>query len=177
MAELNSSAGKAGRKLGRKKMAAPRVDLTAMVDLAFLLITFFIMTTKLTKPKAMDMIMPDKSDPTANLDVSEKRTLTVCLGKDNKIMYYLGLTNKPILTPKISGYGAAGIRKALLNAKEYVRKTTGKTLMVIVKPADVSVYDNLVQTFDEMDIAGVPSYALGDISHMDISLLKEKGIY
>ncbi|RYD88058.1 MAG: biopolymer transporter ExbD [Sphingobacteriales bacterium] len=174
MAEMNVAASKSGRRPGRSRMAPPRVDLTAMVDLAFLLITFFIMTTTLNKPKIMPIAMPVADAPGP---VAASRTMTVCLGKDNKVVWYLGLAEKPILAPSVAGYGQGGIRRALLEAKAYVQKTTGKTMMVIVKPADSSKYENLVTTFDELDITKVPSYAIADISPTDIELLKQKGIY
>ena len=87
MAELDTS-GKGGGKGGkiRSKKASTRIDLTAMVDLAFLLITFFIMTTTLAKPKAMDMFMPDKSKKDVQLPVPETRTMTVWLGANDKIV-------------------------------------------------------------------------------------------
>ncbi|RYZ95495.1 MAG: biopolymer transporter ExbD [Sphingobacteriaceae bacterium] len=155
-------------------MPPPRVDLTAMVDLAFLLITFFMLTTTFNKPKTMPIAMPVQGP---GGEVSEKRTMTVCLGKDNKVMWYLGMPETPILPPAVAGYGESGIRKAILQATNYVQKTTGKTLMVIIKPADSSIYDNLVATLDEMEIGKVPSYAITDISVKDIDLLKQKRIY
>lgn len=174
MAELNTSAAGSGRK-GTRKRASTRVDLTAMVDLAFLLITFFIMTTTLSKPRIMPVVMP--VDEGVDEPVSEKRTLTVCLGKDNKALWYLGRTEQPILKPTVAGYGKNGVRKALLDAAAYVKKNYGKTLMVIVKPADSSKYENLVNTIDELDITQVPAYAIADIAPQDITLLKQKGIY
>lgn len=64
MAELNVSTGKTGRKNRTSKMPV-RVDLTAMVDLAFLLITFFMLTTSLTKPREMPVVMPADGPPGA----------------------------------------------------------------------------------------------------------------
>ncbi|RCH56526.1 biopolymer transporter ExbD [Mucilaginibacter hurinus] len=173
MAEMNVAAGNAGRK-NRKRMPPPRVDLTAMVDLAFLLITFFMMTTTFNKPKIMPVAMPVDGP---GGEVSEKRTMTVCLGDDNKALWYLGLAEKPILPPKVAGYGADGIRKGITEAADYVKRTTGKTLIVIIKPANSSVYEDLVNTIDEMDINKVPSYAVADISPVDEGLLKQNGIY
>jgi biopolymer transport protein ExbD len=62
MAELNQKQPQAGKKKIRSKKLAPKVDLTAMVDLAFLLITFFMLTTTLSKPYRLDVAMPDNLD-------------------------------------------------------------------------------------------------------------------
>ena len=81
MAELDTSGG--GKHKGgkvRSKKASTRVDLTAMVDLAFLLITFFMLTTTLNKPKAMDLAMPDKTVKTNQLPVAATRSMTILIG-------------------------------------------------------------------------------------------------
>ena len=170
MAELNSPTGK---KNGRKSMSklSPRIDLTAMVDLAFLLITFFIMTTSLEKPRAMDVAMPV---PGPSEPVPESRTMTICLGKNNKALCYLGLADKPLSTPKLVDYSKNGLRAAILNTAKTVLKRTGKTMIVIVKPDAHSVYADLVATLDELDVAKVPSYAIADITRKDIDLLESK---
>ncbi|TWR25759.1 biopolymer transporter ExbD [Mucilaginibacter pallidiroseus] len=173
MAELNQTPEKAGSK-SRSKKAALRVDLTAMVDLAFLLITFFILTTTLSKPHAMDVAMPVGDEQGG---VPESRTLTVCLGKDNKVMYYLGLANKPLVAAKLTNFKRDGLRKAIVDIREQVKKATGKSMMVMIKPADTSVYENLVSALDEMTIAGVQQYAIADIAPKDVSLLKDRQAY
>ncbi|MEZ0450097.1 biopolymer transporter ExbD [Sphingobacterium thalpophilum] len=90
MAELNQKAPETGKKKMRTAKSAPKVDLTAMVDLAFLLITFFMLTTTLNKPAAMDIAMPDKSkDNTPPLLIDENRTVTIVLG-EGKFMWYHG---------------------------------------------------------------------------------------
>src|ERR1700712_2892377 len=116
MAELDTSGGgkKGGGKV-RSKKSSTRVDLTAMVDLAFLLITFFILTTTLQKPKAMDLTMPDKDDKQINqLPVPETRTMTILLGSKNKVEWYMGMPSKPLTPPSVESFGKNGIRKTLL---------------------------------------------------------------
>ncbi|MEO7216240.1 biopolymer transporter ExbD [Mucilaginibacter sp.] len=173
MAELNTAPEKQGKKVRTKKQAL-RVDLTAMVDLAFLLITFFMLTTTLNKPKAMELNMPvgDISEP-----VPESRTMTICLGKNNQAVYYLGLAENPIISATITGYGKTGLRHAILDMRKKVLAATGKAMMVIIKPADTSVYENLVNTLDEMTITNVQQFAIADIAPKDISLLKDKQAY
>src|SRR6201996_860570 len=113
MAELDTSGG-GGKKGGkvRSKKASTRIDLTAMVDLAFLLITFFIMTTTLAKPKAMDTFWPDKTKKDVQLPVPESRTMTVLLGNDDKLEWFVGEPGKS--APKIDNFGKDGIRKSLI---------------------------------------------------------------
>lgn len=172
MAELNSSPQNGGGKHKRKKINA-RVDLTAMVDLAFLLITFFIMTTTLAKSKAMDLAMPvgDHSEP-----VGASRTLTVCLGKDNKAMYFLGELKNPIVAPSVTNFSSDGIRKAIIEINKKVHDNTGKSMIVLVKPSNKSQYSNLVSTLDELAITGIQQYAIVDIKPEDVDALKQKGI-
>ncbi|MGN8071790.1 ExbD/TolR family protein [Mucilaginibacter sp. 22184] len=172
MAELNPSTPKTGKARGRKKMNL-RVDVTAMVDLAFLLITFFIMTTTLAKPKAMDLAMPVGSGDA----VPASRSLTVCLGKNNQLMYYQGELKKPLIAPAITGFNKDGIRKVLFETAKVIYNKTSKSMIVLVKPSDHSVYSNLVNVLDELTITNVPSYAIVDIDPHDTDMLKQKGIY
>jgi biopolymer transport protein ExbD len=167
MAELNtsdSSSKKGGGKV-RSKKSNSKVDLTAMVDLAFLLITFFMLTTSLSKPQSMDLGLPDKDDDdkTPPVKVDENRTMTVLLGDNNQMMYYMGLIANPAVKPTNVAYGKAGIREVLLKQKKVVAEYTKdakKGLIVIIKPTKKSNYRNLVDILDEMAIADVPTYAI-----------------
>lgn len=175
MAELNSSAPNAGGKHKRKKMST-RIDLTAMVDLAFLLITFFIMTTTLAKSKAMDLTMPDKGDDTG-MPVPASRTLTIVLGKDNKALYYLGELKDPVIAPTVTGLSGSGIRKAIVETNKSVHDKSGKSMIVLIKPGDKSQYSSLVNTLDELNITGIQQFAIVDIMPDDVDALKQKGIW
>ena len=157
MAELNTGDGGGGKggKVRSKKQNS-KVDLTAMVDLAFLLITFFMLTTTLSKPQSMSLGLPDKEDdPTKNKDVKvdENRTMTILLGDNDKMVRYVGLLATPVAggTPKDFAYGKEGIREELLSRKKKVLEYTGdknKGIIVIIKPSKKSNYRNLIDILD-----------------------------
>lgn len=174
MAELNTSA-KTGNAKGRTRRPMPRVDLTAMVDLAFLLITFFILTTTLQKPRSMKLTMPD-SGPTTG-EVSEKRTMTVVLGANDKLTWYMGQPQKPLTTPKVENYDGKGIRQVLMEQSQKIRREQGKEMMVLIKPSDQSNYKNLVAIMDELNIINNDMRAIVKISPDDIAMLKRDNIY
>lgn len=181
MAELDTSGGggKKGGKVRSKKMST-RVDLTAMVDLAFLLITFFMLTTTLAKPQAMDIAMPDKEVPEAKLDVADTRTMTILLGTGNKLQWYMGSVDEPLTPPEVADYGKNGIRKALLEKKKEVMARTGdpkKGLIVLVKASEKSNYRNLVDILDEMAIIKPQTYAIVDITDPEIEFLKKENLF
>jgi len=178
MAELDTSGGgkKGGGKV-RTKKASTRVDLTAMVDLAFLLITFFILTTTLQKPKAMDLIMPDKDEKTKDqLPVAASRTMTMLLGANNKYIWWIGEAGKSAPTVEKS-YAPNVLRKLLADKSKEILQSTGKDMFVIVKPSDKSKYDNMVTVMDELKIVGNQSRAIVDIYPSEVELLKTDGAY
>ena len=168
MAELNTGDGGGGKggKVRSKKQNS-KVDLTAMVDLAFLLITFFMLTTSLSKPQSMSLGLPDKDpkDKTEDVKVDENRTMTVVLGENDKMFYYMGIINTP-MTPKVIAYGKDGIRKELLKRKkEVLAYSTAKGrpdqgMIVIIKPGKKSTYKNVVDILDEMAISSIPTYTI-----------------
>jgi biopolymer transport protein ExbD len=151
-----------------------------MVDLAFLLITFFMLTTSLSKPQSMNLAMPDKTpedQPPVELTISEDRTLTILLGEKNKMVWYYGLANEPIEGPTVVGYGKNGIRKELLSKIKSVVAKYGdpkKGLIVLVKASKKSTYRNLVDILDEIAITNVPTYAIVDITPEDNAMLEKE---
>src|SRR5438552_5968144 len=95
MAQMDTSAGDSGHKKGpgvkKSKKLSTRVDMTPMVDLGFLLITFFIFTTTMSTPNTMRLIMPkDEKDPEKQTEVKQSGALTILMGKNNEVYYYEG---------------------------------------------------------------------------------------
>jgi len=117
MAELNTE-GKGGKKKGKSKKVSTRVDLTPMVDLAFLLITFFMLTTSMLKPQTMEISMPskDKVEEKDQTKVNAGKAITIILGKNDTVFYYFGTRSKENIDPKVvvTTFAADGIRKVLL---------------------------------------------------------------
>jgi biopolymer transport protein ExbD len=118
MAEIEAGGGggkhKGGKKRGKKM--STRVDFTPMVDLGFLLITFFMLTTSMNKPQTMEINMPVKDEKVENESkVKASQAVTVLLAKDDKVVYYFidPVTGEP-QTPQITNFGAGGIRATLL---------------------------------------------------------------
>lgn len=171
MAELNTGegGGKKGSGKVRSKKQNSKVDLTAMVDLAFLLITFFMLTTSLSKPQSMNLGLPDKEDDPnkkeADIKVDQRRTMTIILGANDKIKWFHGLQATPEAggAPTDAVHGKDGIRKEILKRVKSIPEVTGdpkKGMIVIIKPTKKSTYRNLVDILDEMAICAVPTYAI-----------------
>ena len=92
MAEItNNSKQIKGKRLIRK---STRVDLTPMVDLGFLLITFFVFTTTMSSVKAMAMVSP-KDNTTKTDDLCESCVITILAAANNKLFYYEGSEKIP----------------------------------------------------------------------------------
>jgi biopolymer transport protein ExbD len=171
MAELEQkqSGGKKGKKKGRKKMST-RIDLTPMVDLGFLLVTFFMLTTTFSKPQTMEINLPVK--PKEEVAEEEQnalkasKALTVMLGADNKIIWYTGLATEPIEGPNATNFSSDGIRRVLLE-----KNATIHDMVVLIKPTDEAIYKNVVDILDEMNISNIKRYALVDIAPEDLQLI------
>lgn len=177
MAELDTSGGggKKGGKVRTKKSNA-KVDLTAMVDLAFLLITFFMLTTTLSKPIAMDIAKPDKDDVNdTRLELRASQTMTILLGKHNKVAWYMGEAGKT--APEIQNFSQ--IRKTILENKASVKAKTGKDIVMVIKPTDGASYQNFVDIMDELLITGIKTApAIDDVNILDNEkeFMKQEGI-
>jgi len=170
MAEMNTAGGgghKKGPGVKKGKKMSTRVDLTPMVDLGFLLITFFIFTTTMSQPTAMRLFLPKDTDkPEEQNKAKESGALTLLLGKNDVVYYYEG-----ILAPDASNFKTTNfkeIRDVIIKKK---RSTPAKDFVVVIKPHDESTYKNTVDALDEMTINEVKTYALVDISSVESQLI------
>ncbi|MGV3539533.1 MAG: ExbD/TolR family protein [Rufibacter sp.] len=175
MAEIQQQGGgdEGGKK--RAKKGSTKVDMTPMVDLGFLLLTFFVMTTTLAKPQIMEINMPVKpKDEKEQSEIKASNAFTVLLGSDNRIFYYAGLhqpSQNIIPTLEETDWSAKGIRKVLLEKK------ANPKLVVLIKADETSSYKNLVDILDEMSITSTQRYAIVELDNADATLLRnaEKG--
>lgn len=166
MAEMNTSGSNqqsAGVKKGKK--LSTRVDLTPMVDLGFLLITFFIFTTTMSQATAMKLIMP--KDTTDSTLVEKSSALTFLLAKNNTVYYYQGMLEEN--ASNLYSTSFTGMREIIIQNQK--RLAHPRDLMVIIKPEEGSVYKNTVDALDEMTINGVTRYAMVDISPFESRLV------
>src|SRR6476646_2312507 len=159
MAEMDTSSGgghKKGPGVKKSKKLSTRVDLTPMVDLGFLLITFFIFTTTMNQPSAMRLYLPKDTDkPEEQNKVKESGALTIMLGKNDGVYYYEGE-----LKPDASNFKSSNwkdIRQEIIDKR---KSTKPDDFVVMIKPDVESNYKNMVDMLDEMTINDVKRYAL-----------------
>jgi biopolymer transport protein ExbD len=202
MAEINTDGGKKkhSKKVKGKKLST-RIDLTPMVDLGFLLITFFMLTTTLIKPQTMEIVMPSKEDVPEDEQTSVKasKALTIILASGDSIYYYFGTPENDI-DPKveITNYSNEGIRTVLLekNAPIFAKildlkakkannelteeefkkqvqaaKNDTNAPVVVIKAMDKANYKNMVDILDEMNICNIGKYAIVDVTDFDLELI------
>jgi biopolymer transport protein ExbD len=183
---------KKGPGVKKAKKLSTRVDMTPMVDLGFLLITFFIFTTTMSSPKALNLNMPKDTKNEEELNkAKESGALTIMLGKNNAVYYYEGQ-----LAPDGSNFKAtnfAGIRDEIINKRKDVIKNhvhdancakiwaenkgdktscLDRDFVVVIKPDQDATYKNTVDILDEMTINNVKRYAMVDITPQEYEVVQ-----
>lgn len=171
MAAIDQPAPKAGKKPRARKHNF-RLDMTPMVDLAFLLLTFFMLTTTFAKPRVMQLTMPVKpKSADQNEPLRASRAMTIVLGAGHRVFYYFGL-NAPadpsvaVPTLHTTDFGPRGIRQALL-----ARGRQQPEPVILIAPGPKAKYGDMVDILDEMNITGQKKYALTDLTATDRQLL------
>ncbi len=210
MSSIDTGGEGGGHKKGpgvkKAKKLSTRVDMTPMVDLGFLLITFFVFTATMTTPTTLDLNMPkDIKDPKDQTEAKESGVISVMLGKGNQIYYYEGKLEVIEGKNNFKQTTFTGIRQILIDKKKDVvsrhvhdetckkRQDKAKGIddpdwesvckdrdfIVIIKPNEEATYKNTVDILDEMTINQVKTYAMVKILKEENELIKateESGI-
>ena len=168
------------RKAGvsRSKASIPKIDMTPMVDLGFLLITFFVVTAELSKPVTMDLFMPKEGPP---IKLGKSDALTFLLGKNKTLYYYHGDWEEALKTNQIfqtNFFGKSGIRKVInekqLQLDRIKTKEGRRGLMLLIKPGDDAIYSDVINMLDEALINDVKKYAVLKPDEEEIKWLASK---
>ncbi len=164
MAEINISNFTKAKGVRKCKKLSTRIDLTPMVDLGFLLITFFIFTATLHQPKILKHFLPaDKQSVVDEPKYPQSKILQLVLTDNNNISFFSG---DDAQQAKITNYSTAGLRTILQQKREAVAQKFGnpKDLLVLIKPTNKSTYKNFIDVIDELEINGVTRYMLTDLN-------------
>ncbi|HEV8271269.1 MAG TPA: biopolymer transporter ExbD [Chitinophagaceae bacterium] len=184
MAQIENTANmRKGKLFSHNKKQILRIDMTPMVDLGFLLITFFVFTTTMSTPKATDLFMP--KDPTNTKDSTKllnDLALTLLLDDDNRVYYYNGIFKDAVIANEIfeSNYSTyEGIGKIIRQKQKDIDASQKfvdgrKGLMLLIKPTSKSSYKNVVDALDEAVINDVKKYAIIEPAYNEIEFIKNK---
>jgi biopolymer transport protein ExbD len=147
------------------------MDMNAMVDMAFLLLTFFMLTTTMVKPKVIELVMPvqdTQEEKTVTQAIKESRALTLIPLPEDKLAFYRGQSEA---RAELTAYGKNGIREILTN---FVKEVDDG--IVLVKPHPESAYEHLIDLLDELNISGLERYTIDKMNENDERILRESGI-
>ncbi len=148
----------------------PRVDMTPMVDLGFLLITFFVFTTTFSSNVMMKLNMPDDKGPKSI--IKNGNSLTLILEKENRIFWHQKDTdalNAGFLSE--TSYGKT-LRQLIVDRRK--KAIDPENFTVIIRPTDASSYKNTVDVLDEMVISKQEHFAIADVSPKEVALCEAK---
>ncbi|MBQ0151624.1 MAG: biopolymer transporter ExbD [Chryseobacterium sp.] len=173
--QVQEKGGKGGKV--RSKKNNPRVDMTPMVDLNFLLLMFFMLSSTFSKPNVMDLGLPAKPDPNAPkpkpTEIKLSNSISLLLGKDNRVFWHqqdnTSLTDQNL---NETTFDREGIRKIIEQAKAGAADKTKFT--VIIKPTDDAVYKNFVDILDEMAITKSEQYGVTDLKPWEKAIYDRK---
>ena len=161
MAEVSQPGG-AG-KGGRRKNTV-RIDMTPMVDLAFLLLTFFMLTTQFMEPYIIKLELPLKPDTPANQPpIKPEKVITVILGEKNRVYWYQGTDESKVA---VTDFDSDGIRKVLFEKNRQIQG-----MYVFIKPTARSRYQNMIDILDEMTITDTQRFSIAKATAEDLRLI------
>ena len=171
MAQLQLQSASSGKKSRRYLPAVPRIDMTPMVDLGFLLITFFIVTTTMAEARATDLLMPKEGPPG---EVKESAALTLLLGDNETVYTYDGRWEDAAARQQVQAlhFDDKTKLRQLIQARQAALGNDKEQLMVLMKATEESRYSNVIDALDEMILHQVKRYAIVDITPAEADYVK-----
>lgn len=162
-------AGGGGAKAWKRPRINIRIDMTPMVDIAFLLLIFFMVTTVFRLPQAMEMVLPENNpdQPPATVKVFEKKLLTFYvshIAERDSLVYMIGTES-----PRPLAWDS--LRVKLLER----RALYGDSLTVLAKIDRKASYASMVSLVDEFNVAQTTRFSIDRYTTMDDSLLRTAG--
>ena len=165
-----------GRKkndfLSKKK--TPFVDLTAMINLSYLLIMFFMLQSYMRKPEHIDLNLPEGSTCGSELSFCGGeiwRTITLILTKNNEVITYQGHLNDPLDPPKRFKLDSESFKTYLLQKRNEVRSRVNdpikEKLFINLKPSDYSIYSDLITTIDLINTVIQTNYSINELNKLE----------
>jgi biopolymer transport protein ExbD len=141
-----------------------RIDMTPMVDIAFLLLIFFMVTTVFRLPKAMEMVLPPEADVPTEIKVLEAKLITFMVLENDSLAYNIG--NEP---PR-------PLRWDSLKAKLHERyEQYGDSVIVLAKIHKKAKYETMINLVDEFNVAGTTRFSIDKFTTYEDSLLRAAG--
>lgn len=164
----------------RAKKLSAKIDMTPMVDLGFLLITFFVITAKLAEPKIVNLNMP--KDSAILTPVPESGSFTILINGPDEIYVYLGNAadvKEKSQFIKTSMKAKGGLRDLIQERQQYLDqsgfKEGRKGLMLLIKPSHEATYRQLLNVIDEAYINVVEKYVIVPFGTEDRALVEKFG--
>lgn len=152
------------------KKTPMHIDMAPMVDLALLLVIFFMVTLALNKPKTLLLTMP--AARTCVGEIMEycggTTTTTLILEENNRIFCYRGIEEPTVF---VTNYSPGGLRK-ILTSQIADANHMSRDAIFLIKPTSQASYQNLVDVLDEMKITGAKIYAIRPIYPYDQEVVK-----
>ncbi|MBU1707552.1 biopolymer transporter ExbD [bacterium] len=156
-----------GGKAWKRPRVAIRIDMTPMVDIAFLLLVFFMVTTVFRLPQAMEINLPPESEVAMELEVGESRLLTLRVIETDELFYNIG-SDLPLPLEWDS------LRAKLLERKAVVGldKEGRSRLIVVARVCRKANYESMVNLIDEFNVAKTTRFSLDRYTFADDSVLR-----
>ena len=150
----------------REEKGSIEVDMNPMVDLAFLLLTFFMLATTFSQPQLMELVMPvlpEEEDVEQEQPVKETQALSIVLGEEDQVYWYVGITQ-----PEVHQFtwNEQRVHQVLEEAQSSMSE-----LVLLIKPMGASRYENLIDLLDEINAVGIERYAIAEVTKEDRALL------